>query len=83
METVSVKFEDNLAQEVDRVMKKHHYTTKAEFIREAIRDKIKDLEKEESLKKLESIFGDGSHKKTSDEDLRRVREEVIKELLSK
>ena len=34
-------------------MQKFGYSTKTEFIREAVRDKIKDLEKEEALKKID------------------------------
>lgn len=32
---------------VEKVMKKHNYMTKTEFIREAIRDKIRKLEEKE------------------------------------
>lgn len=44
MESVSLKIEGNFLQAINEVMKKHHYTTKTEFIRESIRDKIKKLE---------------------------------------
>ena len=32
---------------IEKVMKKHHYTTKTEFVRESIRDKIRKLEEKE------------------------------------
>ncbi len=47
MESISLKLEKAFLQDIEKVMKKHNYSTKTEFIREAIRDKIKELEKQE------------------------------------
>ncbi|MGA2130235.1 MAG: ribbon-helix-helix domain-containing protein [Candidatus Pacearchaeota archaeon] len=47
METISLKLEKAFLQEIEKVMKKHNYTTKTEFIREAIRDKLKELGEKE------------------------------------
>lgn len=82
METVCVKFEDNFLQDVEEVMKEHRYTTKAEFIREAVRDKITDLEKEKALLRLEQAYGAGKKKgrNITDEDLHRAREEAAREI---
>jgi len=41
--------ESNFLSAIERVMKKHNYMTKTEFIREAIRDKIKRLEEKEII----------------------------------
>lgn len=60
-------------------MKKNRYTTKTEFIREAVRDKIRDLEKEELLYKVKKLYG-SSKKKTTDEELHRAGERAFKEL---
>ena len=79
METVSIKMDENFATEVEKVMKKHHYTTKTEFIREAIRDKIKDLEKEELLMKARKLYGSSKHK-TTDEQLHKAGEKAFEEL---
>jgi len=49
MENVSLKLESNFLVAINKVMRKHHYMTKAEFIREALRDKIKALEEKEIL----------------------------------
>lgn len=79
METISIKMEANFASEVEKTMKKHHYTTKTEFIREAIRDKIKELEKEEAIMRLKKMYG-ASKRKTTDEDLHRARQKAFEEL---
>ena len=49
MENVSLKMEENFMKAVKKVMRKHNYMTKTEFIREAIRDKIKELEEKEII----------------------------------
>ncbi|MGD9275769.1 MAG: ribbon-helix-helix domain-containing protein [Candidatus Pacearchaeota archaeon] len=49
MENISLKLEPKFLIAINKVMKKHHYMTKAEFIREALRDKIKILEEKEIL----------------------------------
>lgn len=53
MENVSLKLEPRFLSAMSRVMRKHHYMTKAEFIREALRDKIRVLEEREILKDKE------------------------------
>ncbi len=49
MENVSLKLERNFLEAIERVMKKHNYMTKTEFIRESIRDKIRKLEEKEII----------------------------------
>ena len=47
MENISLKLERNFLNAIMKVMKKHNYMTKTEFIREAVRDKIRKLEEKE------------------------------------
>ena len=49
MENISLKIEGNFLAAIEKVMKKHNYMTKTEFIRESIRDKIRRLEEKEIL----------------------------------
>ena len=79
MEAVSLKLEDHFLQDIEKTMKKYRYTTKTEFIREAIRDKIKDLEKEEVLMRLHKLHG-SSKRKTTDKQRREAGERAFKEL---
>jgi len=82
METVSVKFEDNFLVDIEKIMKKHRYSTRTEFIREAIRDKIIDLEKEELLKNIDKLYG-SSKRKTTNKELHIAGEKVFKALEKK
>ncbi len=47
MENISLKLERNFLLAIEKIMKKHNYMTKTEFIRESIRDKIRKLEEKE------------------------------------
>jgi len=49
MENISLKIEENFLRAIAKVMARHNYMTKTEFIREAIRDKIRKLEEKEIL----------------------------------
>ena len=49
MENVSLKMEKGFVNAIEKVMKKHNYMTKTEFIRESIRGKIRKLEEKEIL----------------------------------
>lgn len=79
MESVSLKLENEFLEDIENIMKKHRYTTKTEFIREAIRDKIKDLEKEELLLRAKKLYG-ASKRKTTDEELHKAGEKAFREL---
>jgi metal-responsive CopG/Arc/MetJ family transcriptional regulator len=76
METVSLKMEDNLLSEIDQKLEKHRYSTRTEFIRDAIREKLSELEKEELLKSLSALQG-SSKRKTTDARLHLARERAF------
>ena len=78
METISLKLEENLLEEIDQTLTKHRYSTRTEFIRDAIREKLSDLEKEEVLKSIAKIRG-SSKRKTTDKQLHNAREMLISE----
>ncbi len=79
METITIKLEDKFAKDVEEAIKRHRYTTKTEFVREAIRDKLKEIEDEEALAHARKLYGT-SKKKTSDKALHKARERAFSEL---
>lgn len=84
MRTVSVKLQSSLLKEVDRNLVKHRYGTRTEFIREAVRDKLKDLETEAALLRLEKMYGAGKGRHhTTDADLHKARDAAMRELAKK
>lgn len=79
MEAVSLKLEESFLKDIEKSMRAHRYTTKTEFIREAIRDKIRDLEKEEALLRLKKLYG-ASKRKTTDKELHEAGKKAFEEL---
>ena len=75
MESITIKVDDALMDEIEIAMKPL-YSTKTEFIREAIRDKIQELRRERVVEALRNSFGKVK-KKTSDRELERIRETVF------
>ncbi len=57
MESVCLKMEQKLLHEIDSKLKNNRYATRTEFIRDAIRSKLSELEKEEVIKKLAAFKG--------------------------
>jgi len=49
MEQVCIRLEGNFLTALEKIMRKNRYSTKTEFIREAIREKMRKLEEREIL----------------------------------
>ena len=77
MEIISLKLENELLNEIDQKLVRYRYGTRTEFIRDAIREKLSDLEKENLLRELTKLKGSSKYK-TSDEDLHDAGEEAFK-----
>lgn len=77
MESITIKVDEQMAKEIEKAMKPL-YSTKTEFIREAIREKITKAEKEELLKQLMMLKG-SSKNKTTMAEMRKMREEAWKD----
>lgn len=87
MEHISIQLEASVARQVDAAMREFHYSTKTEFIRECIRDKLKQLAAERERKKAfqallaaRGIFK-GRGKAKTDEEFRKLREEAGQEFM--
>tara|TARA_Y100000310_G_scaffold232975_1_gene235811 strand:+ start:2018 stop:2272 length:255 start_codon:yes stop_codon:yes gene_type:complete len=76
MEAISLKLENTMLSEIDKNLKKHRYATRTEFIRDAIRKQLSDLEKEQILKNIGKLQGI-SKRKTTDRQLHEARERAF------
>lgn len=79
MESITIKVSEDMAKEIDSLVNPD-YGTRTDFIRAAVRDKIKQERKERIFRELKKHFGK-SKIKTTDEDDRKAREEVGNEIL--
>lgn len=93
METVCLRLDKSLSREIERDLKEFKYSTKTEFIREAIRKMLKELEEErnrrEGWKALVAARGifKGKGKAKTDKEWYKWRaensEKLVKELAEK
>ena len=74
-----MKLEKTFLRDIEKTMKNHRYSTKTEFIREAIRDKLTNLEKEDIIQKLVKLKGSEKNiKRMTKQERNRFFEEFIK-----
>jgi len=82
METISIKVDARLLSKIDSKINRHCYGTRTEFVREAIRNRIRDLEKEEAINRLDRYYG-LSKRTTTNKQLHYAGKKAIKELSRK
>jgi len=78
MESITIKVDDVLAKEINFAMNPD-YSTKTEFIREAIREKLKEIRKEKVFLELGKYFGKAKTK-TSYKEERKIRDLIGKKI---
>jgi len=52
MQIVSLKIDGKVLKHIDNSLRSYNFSTRTEFIREAIRDKLTSLEKDDIIKQL-------------------------------
>ena len=78
-EMITLKLEDSFLDNIDTIVKKEGYQSRTEFIRNALRDKVEAAKLRQAMLEISHLKG-ASKKKTSDEDLERIREKAFEEL---
>jgi Arc/MetJ-type ribon-helix-helix transcriptional regulator len=88
MDNVSIKLEPSVSRRIEKDMKEFHYSTKTEFIRDAIRLKLRENElerkKAEQWEKLLSMRGvwKGKTRSMTDEEFYQWRKDTSEELVN-
>ncbi len=80
MQVISLKMEASLLEEIDSTLAKHRYSTRTEFMRDAIRCKLTAFEKEEAIRNLTAMKGFLKGKARMSEE--QAKKEIEEELLS-
>lgn len=81
MESITIKVHKDMARKIDKAVKKD-YSTKTEFIRAAIREKIKQIENDKVLKALKEFQG-SAKKHISNAEFEKNRELAYTRLAKK
>ena len=76
---ISLKLEDSFLDNVDDIVKKEGYQSRTEFIRNALREKVEAAKLRQAMLEISHLKG-ASKKKTSDEELERIREKAFEEI---
>jgi metal-responsive CopG/Arc/MetJ family transcriptional regulator len=79
MESVTIKIDENLAKRLNQTMTSKGYSTKTEFIREAIRNKLEIDEQEKLIKEFMQFKGKSKTKTTNAEN-KITREKIAKQI---
>jgi len=75
---ISLKLERNFLKDIDNIVKIQNYQNRTEFIRNALREKIEQTQKQEAIKKIAQLKG-ASNKKTSQKELEKLRKKAFDE----
>ena len=79
MEAISLKLDQTMLQNIDHTLKKNNYSTRTEFIRDAIRIKLGDLKREKLIEEFMKFRGKAKEKTTYEEN-RKTRDKVFLEM---
>jgi len=82
MEAISLKLDERMLTNIDTSIKRNNYSTRTEFIRSAIREKLDELKREKLIEEFMKYKGKSKIKTTYAEN-RKTREIALKELVKK
>lgn len=75
---ITLKMDSTLLNEIDTTVKKQGYQNRTEFIRNAVHEKLDLVKYKQALSEIAHLKG-ASKKKTTDEELHKIREKVFEE----
>ncbi len=81
METVTIRFQQDVLKNMEKSIAQHNFNSKTEFIREAVRDKLESINREDLVREFLKFRGKAKKKSTYEEN-RKTREIVSKELVA-
>lgn len=80
-ELVTFKMEHDFLKDVDKTAKSAGYQNRTEFIRTALREKVEEVRMKQAMLELGKFRGKAP-KKTTDEERKKIREQVSKQLMA-
>lgn len=82
MEIISLKVDETMLHNMDNIIRDHNFSTRTEFIRDAIREKLEELHRDELMNQFLALKGKAK-KNTTDEEREKIRDKVFDDLLKK
>ena len=78
MEGITIRFQEEVLKRIDQSIVEHNFNSRTEFIREAVRDKLAGLSREQAIEKFLALRGKLKGR-TRPEDDEKLKWEVSKE----
>ena len=78
-EMITLKLDDKFLREIDTIVRGNGYHNRTEFIRNALREKVEEAKMKKAMIQIAHLKG-ASKRKTSDEQLEKVRAKVFEHL---
>ncbi len=82
MEIITFKLQEEIVSKINQLLAPLHFNNRTEFIREAIREKINNIEKDLVLQELTKFKG-AAKSRLTDEKLHKIREDAAKKYADK
>lgn len=81
-ELVTFKLDSKFLGEVDNISKESGFSTRTDFIRNALGEKVDEIKLREAMIRMSKLKG-SSKKKTTNKKIHAVREKVLQDLIKK
>ena len=81
-EMITLKLEDKFLTDIDCIVEREGYQNRTEFIRNALREKVEEVNLRQTMDLIARLKG-ASKKKTSEEEYERIRKRAFEELSKK
>ena len=78
METISLKVDESMLDNVDKVFKKNNFSTRTEFIRDAIRSKLDKIRRDRLIEEFLKFKGKAKKRTTRSENRKTAEEALLK-----
>ncbi len=79
---ITLKLEKKFLSEIDKIVDDEGYQSRTEFIRQSLRSGVDEQKLRKAMAETAHLKG-ASKKRTTDEDLHRIREEVFWEMVER
>ncbi|MBW2990555.1 ribbon-helix-helix domain-containing protein [Candidatus Woesearchaeota archaeon] len=71
MEGITIRFQEDILKKIDKTITEHNFNSRTEFIREAVRDKLSELNRDELIEKFLALRGKAKIKTRPEDDEKR------------
>jgi Arc/MetJ-type ribon-helix-helix transcriptional regulator len=71
MEGITIRFQEDILKKIDQSIVEHNFNSRTEFIREAVRDKLSILTREQAIEKFLALRGKAGFKSKPEDDVKR------------